>query len=103
VIEKNRSVCKYVEIFTHRVGSIGAPSRRTVFIRGTSTKREDVPNIESRSLKTNTFQEGSTGFKKRKKKKKIMHQGDVSVYVKNVDLIFQRQIISVRNIKEKKR
>jgi hypothetical protein len=24
-----------VEIFTHRVGSTGAPARRTVFIRGT--------------------------------------------------------------------
>jgi hypothetical protein len=32
VIERNRSDCKYVEIFTHRVGSIGAPSRRTVCI-----------------------------------------------------------------------
>jgi hypothetical protein len=32
VIERNVSDCKYVEIFTHRVGSIGAPSRRTVFI-----------------------------------------------------------------------
>jgi hypothetical protein len=32
VNERNVSDCKYVEIFTHRVGSIGAPSRRTVFI-----------------------------------------------------------------------
>jgi hypothetical protein len=32
VIERNGSDCKYVEIFTHRVRSIGAPSRRTVFI-----------------------------------------------------------------------
>jgi hypothetical protein len=38
VIERNGSECKYVEIFTHRVGSIGAP-RRTVFIRGTKTKQ----------------------------------------------------------------
>jgi hypothetical protein len=29
VIERNGSNCKYVEIFTHRVGSIGSPSRRT--------------------------------------------------------------------------
>jgi hypothetical protein len=35
VVERNGSDCKYVEIFTHRVGSIGAPSRRTVFIKGT--------------------------------------------------------------------
>jgi hypothetical protein len=38
VIERNGSDCKYVEMFTHRVGSIGAPSR-TVFIRGTNTKQ----------------------------------------------------------------
>jgi hypothetical protein len=37
MIERNGSDCKYVEIFTHRVGNIGAPSRRTVFIRGTNT------------------------------------------------------------------
>jgi hypothetical protein len=37
VIERNVSDCKYVEIFTHRVGSIGAPSR-IVFIRGTNTE-----------------------------------------------------------------
>jgi hypothetical protein len=34
-IERNGSDCTYVEIFTHEVGSIGAPSRRTVFITGT--------------------------------------------------------------------
>jgi hypothetical protein len=28
-----------VEIFTHHIGSIGAPSRRTVFVRGASTKQ----------------------------------------------------------------
>jgi hypothetical protein len=33
VIEENSFDFKYVEIFTHHVGSIGAPSRRTVFIR----------------------------------------------------------------------
>jgi hypothetical protein len=44
VIEINGSDCKYVEIFTHRVGSIGAPSRRTVLIRGTNTKQWEVPN-----------------------------------------------------------
>jgi hypothetical protein len=36
VIERNGSECKYVEIFTHRAGSIGAPSRRTVFVKGTT-------------------------------------------------------------------
>jgi hypothetical protein len=39
VSERNSSDCKYVEIFTHRVGSIGAPSRMIVSIRGTNTKQ----------------------------------------------------------------
>jgi hypothetical protein len=29
MIERNGSGCKYIKIFTHYVGSIGAPSRRT--------------------------------------------------------------------------
>jgi S-adenosylmethionine:tRNA-ribosyltransferase-isomerase (queuine synthetase) len=29
--ERNRSDCKYVEIFTHHAGSIGAPSGGTIF------------------------------------------------------------------------
>jgi hypothetical protein len=45
IIERNGSNCKYVEIFTHRVGSIGAPSRRTVFIRRKNTKHWKVPKI----------------------------------------------------------
>jgi hypothetical protein len=39
VIERNGSDFKYVRIFTHCVGSAGAPSRRAVFIRGTNTKQ----------------------------------------------------------------
>jgi hypothetical protein len=62
VIERNGSDCKYIEIFIHRVGSIGAPSR-TVFIRGTNTKQWEVPNIGSRNTKINIFQEGSAGVK----------------------------------------
>jgi hypothetical protein len=38
MIERNLSDCKYVEIFGHSVGSIGALSRRAVCIRGTNTK-----------------------------------------------------------------
>jgi hypothetical protein len=52
VPERNGSECKYVEIFTHHVGSIGAPSRRTVFIRGTNTKQLEVPKIVGRNTKT---------------------------------------------------
>jgi hypothetical protein len=63
VIERNGSECKFVEIFTHRVGSIGAPSRRTVFIRGTNTKQLEVPKIVGRNTKATIFQKGSAGFK----------------------------------------
>jgi hypothetical protein len=44
MIERNGSNCKYDEIFTHRVGSAGAPSRRTMFIRGTHSNKT-VHNI----------------------------------------------------------
>jgi hypothetical protein len=88
MIDRNHSDWKYVEIFTHRFCTIGAPSRMTVFIRGTNTKFWEVPNIASRNTQTNIFQVGSAGFKaaidwSRKK----VHQGDVSFYVRNVDLI----------------
>jgi hypothetical protein len=63
VSEGNGSDCKYVEIFTHRIGSIGAPSRRTVFIRGPNTKQLEVPKTAGRNTKANIFQKGSTGFK----------------------------------------
>jgi hypothetical protein len=53
MIERNGSDCKYVEIFTHHVGGIGAQSRRTVFIRGTNTKQWEVPNIAGRNTKAN--------------------------------------------------
>jgi hypothetical protein len=56
VIERNGSVCKYVQIFTHHVGSI-------VFIRGTNTKQWEVPKIAGRNTKTNIFQRGSAGIK----------------------------------------
>jgi hypothetical protein len=65
MIEKKSSDCKYeyVEIFTRHVGSIGASSRRTIFIRGTNTKRCEVLNITSRDRKINIFQEESAEFK----------------------------------------
>jgi hypothetical protein len=77
MIERNRSYCKYVEIFTHRVGSIGAPSRRT------NTKQWKVPNVAS------IFQKGSARFKATIHVKEV-DQGGVSVYVKNADLISLR-------------
>jgi hypothetical protein len=87
VIERNGSDCKYVEIFTHHVGSIGARSRRTVFIRGTNTKQPEVPNIASRNTKVSIFQNGTAGFKATIDLDKKVQRGHVSVYVKNVDLI----------------
>jgi hypothetical protein len=62
IIQRNCSDCKYVEIFTHRVGSEGAPSRRTVFIRGINTKQCEVPKIVGRNTKGNIFQKGSARF-----------------------------------------
>jgi hypothetical protein len=53
VIERNVSDHKHVEIFTHLVGSTGAPSRKTVFIRRTNTKYLEVPKIAGRNTKTN--------------------------------------------------
>jgi hypothetical protein len=49
MIKKNGSNCKYVEMFTHRVGSEGAPSRRTVFIRRTNLEKWEVPKITRRN------------------------------------------------------
>jgi hypothetical protein len=57
MIERNRSDCTYVEIFTHHVGSIGAPRR------GTNTKQWEVPNTATSNTKTNILREGSAGFK----------------------------------------
>jgi hypothetical protein len=46
--------CKYVEIFTHNhVGSIGAPSRRTVFVGGTSAEQREFPESAGRNTKAN--------------------------------------------------
>jgi hypothetical protein len=60
IIERNSSKCKYVEIFTHRhVGSIDAPSRRTVFVRGTSVEQRESPEIAGRNPKDNIFQKVS--------------------------------------------
>jgi hypothetical protein len=50
MIKRNCSNCKYVKIFTHHVGCIGTPSRRTVFIWGKNAKRWDVPNMASRDI-----------------------------------------------------
>jgi hypothetical protein len=47
MIQRNCSDCKYVEIFTHRVGSVGAPSRKTVFIKKTNTKQYEDDNNNS--------------------------------------------------------
>jgi hypothetical protein len=61
--ERDRSDCKYVEIFTHHVGSIGALSRGRVFFRGTNAKSREVSNMASRNTKTSIFQKGGAGFK----------------------------------------
>jgi hypothetical protein len=45
MIKRNRSDCKYIKIFTHHVGCIGAPSRRTVFV-ATKIKKGNFANKE---------------------------------------------------------
>jgi hypothetical protein len=57
MIERIRSDCKYVEIFTYRVGSRGAPSRRTDLSEGQTpnVKRSQIPNIASKNTKANIF------------------------------------------------
>jgi hypothetical protein len=55
VIKRNSSKCKYVEIFTHHVGSIGAPSRRTVCVRETSAEQRKSPEIAGRNTKANIY------------------------------------------------
>jgi hypothetical protein len=62
MIQRNCSDCKYVEIFTHRAGSISAPSRRTVFIRRTNNRQCEVPKIVERNTKASIFQKGSARF-----------------------------------------
>jgi hypothetical protein len=62
VIERNGSNCKYGEKFTHRHGSIGAPSRRTVFI-GRKNKEWKLRKIAGRNTTANIFQKRTAGFK----------------------------------------
>jgi hypothetical protein len=58
-----RETAPIANMSTHCVGSTGAPSRRTVFIRGTNTKVGEIPKIAGRNKKANIFQKGSAGFK----------------------------------------
>jgi hypothetical protein len=44
-----------VEIFTHHIGSIGAPRRRTVFVRGPGAEQREFPEIAGRKMKANIF------------------------------------------------
>jgi hypothetical protein len=53
--------------------------------------------MASRDVKTNIFQEGRAGFKATiYLNKKKVHQGNVSAYVENVDLISLRQMYNYR-------
>jgi hypothetical protein len=73
MIERNCSDCKYVEIFIHHVGSIGALRIRTAFIRGTNTEQWEVPKIAGRNTKANIFQKGSTVYKAMIHQNKKLH------------------------------
>jgi hypothetical protein len=95
VTERNGSDCKYIKIFTHCVGSIGALSRETAFTRGAKSKQWEVRKIAGRNTKANIFQKGSAGFKAMidLTKKKKVPQCDVFFYVKNADLISLKAIV----------
>jgi hypothetical protein len=57
MIDTNSSDCTYVEIFTHRAGRVGAPSKWTVFLTATNTKLREVHLIASRKMNiNNSFQ-----------------------------------------------
>jgi hypothetical protein len=87
VSERNGSDCKYVEIYIHRVGSIGAPSRRTVFIRGKNTKQLEVPKMLGGTRRLTFSKIEAQGLNHDKPEQKKVHEDLVSVYVKFVDLI----------------
>jgi hypothetical protein len=57
MIQRNRSACKNVKIFTHHIGSKGVPRR------GTNTNSREVPNMACRNTKTSIIQMGGAGFK----------------------------------------
>jgi hypothetical protein len=63
MIQRNRSACKNVKIFTPHIGSKGAPRRGTVFFRGTNTKSREVSNMECGNTKTSIIQKRGAGFK----------------------------------------
>jgi hypothetical protein len=44
------------------VGSTGAPTIRTVFIKGTNISNEKSPKIAGRNTKAKIFQKGSARF-----------------------------------------
>jgi hypothetical protein len=42
-IKRDGSKCKYVWIFTHHIGSIGAPNRRAVFVKRDKHRTVRIP------------------------------------------------------------
>jgi hypothetical protein len=91
VIERIDSDCKYVEIFPHRFGSTGALSR-AVCVRGQTPSNEQSPRWLGGTRRLTFFQEGNAGFKAMiDMNKRKVNQGDVSVYVKNVNLTYLTQ------------
>jgi hypothetical protein len=75
--KRDGSDCEYVEIFSHRIGSICTQSRGTALVGRTDAKQGKVPNIPMRNTVANNIRDGRAGFKatiglfggKKKKKK----------------------------------
>jgi hypothetical protein len=59
--ERNWFELKYIDVFTHRVGSVGSPSRRRMFNGGANTEHRKISNIASGDTKTNNFQTERAG------------------------------------------
>jgi hypothetical protein len=87
MIQRDRSACKYVEIFTHRVGSKGAPRG------GTNAKSREGSNMASRNTKTSIIQKGGAGFKATIN----LNEEDVYADLEGAILVSLRQTYNYRN------
>jgi hypothetical protein len=60
MFERNWFEYKYIDVFTHRVGSVGSPSRRRMFNGDTNTEHRNSLTQVSEDPKTNIFQQEAT-------------------------------------------
>jgi hypothetical protein len=65
-----------------------APSRRTVFVRGTSAEQRESPEIAGRNTKANVFCKGGARYQAATDLNKTRHHDNVSSCVKSAGPIF---------------